>query len=526
MKLLVANRGEIARRVIRTARSLGAQTVAVFADPDAKAPFVSDADQAVHIGPASLAESYLSIERIVQAGVSAGATHVHPGYGFLAENTAFAAAVVEAGMVWAGPRPEAIAAMGSKIEARSLAAAAEVPTIPGYNESQDPADLAAAADRIGYPILVKASAGGGGKGIRIAHSPDEFSEALDAARTEAQRAFGDGDVIVERFVERPRHVEVQVVGDKHGNVIDAGTRECSVQRRYQKVWEEAPAPNLPAETDQGLRSAARRLASAIGYDSVGTVEFIVDADDPTQFFFLEMNTRIQVEHTVTEEVTGIDLITAQIAVADGALVTDVISSVEFCGHAIEVRVNAEDAWNGFVPQTGTVGLLEVPPGVRWDAGIEAGSEISPHYDSMVGKLIVHGADRADAVQRVQQALDSLRVGGPVTNTGFLWWLARQPAVVDGRVTTRWLDETDLPAAPDAAPAASAAARAWRSARPVARSNSPWAVADRRFTPQPSTQTIELRRNGEAWEFASVDSKAPTNGAVVDRVMETRRDSAR
>ncbi|MCP4960124.1 MAG: ATP-grasp domain-containing protein [Actinomycetia bacterium] len=522
MKLLVANRGEIARRIIRTAKSRRVPTVAVFAEPDTDAPFVGDADQAVRIGPAALADSYLSIDAILAAAERTGATHVHPGYGFLAENAAFASAVVDAGLTWVGPKPEAIEAMGSKIEARSLAERAGVPIIVGYNKSQDDADLASAADDIGYPILVKASAGGGGKGIRVAHSPDEFATALNDARTEAQRAFGNGDVIVERFVERPRHVEVQVVGDKHGDVADLGTRECSIQRRYQKVWEEAPAPNLPEATDVGLREAARKLAAAIGYDSAGTVEFIVDADRPTDFFFLEMNTRIQVEHTVTEEVTGIDLIGAMFDVADGARVGEAVGEVTFSGHAIEVRVNAEDAWNGFVPQTGTVGLVSVPRNVRWDAGIEPGSEISPHYDSMIGKLIVHGPDRAAAVIAVQDTLDEVCVGGPVTNTGFLWWLARQPDVVAGTMTTRWLDEIDLPEAPDAEPAARAAAWAWRLERWHTRSaSSPWnQIEGRRITPQANTQTVEVSRGGESWEFPASELEA--DGSVRARVDRAHR----
>jgi 3-methylcrotonyl-CoA carboxylase alpha subunit len=276
MRILIANRGEIARRVIRTAHRLGNETVAVFAEPDRDAPFVSDATLAVCIGPAELAKSYLSIERILDAADRTGATAVHPGYGFLSENTEFARAVVDAGLVWIGPHAEAVERMGSKIEARRIAADTGVPIIPGFDESQDPADLAAAAERIGFPVLVKAAAGGGGKGIRIVHDAAGFSEALDEAMTEAERSFGDRAMIVERYIQRPRHVEVQVVGDRHGNVIDLGTRECSVQRRYQKLLEEAPAPNLPDATRSGLRASATELASAMRYDSAGTVEFIVD----------------------------------------------------------------------------------------------------------------------------------------------------------------------------------------------------------------------------------------------------------
>jgi acetyl/propionyl-CoA carboxylase alpha subunit len=463
VKILIANRGEIARRVIRTARHLGHRTVAVFAEPDAGAPFVRDADEAYLLGPAALAESYLSVDRLIEAVKATGADAVHPGYGFLSENARFARAVEGAGAVWIGPHPGAIDEMGSKIDARRLATEAGVPVIPGFDESQDRADLAAAADRIGYPILVKAAAGGGGKGIRIAHSPEEFDRALTEASSEAERAFGNGDVIVERYITRPRHVEVQVVGDRHGNVVHLGTRECSVQRRYQKVLEEAPAPNLPDATRSGLQQSAVTLAASIGYDSTGTVEFIVD-DGATgatgNYFFLEMNTRLQVEHPVTEEVTGLDLVALQLAVAGGGHLPITQDDVNFCGHAFEARINAEDPANGFAPQTGTVVALSVPDDVRWDAGVIEGSVISPHYDSMVAKLITVGADREVARLRMASALGELIVGGLTTNVGFHRWLIDQPAVVEGRVTTRFLDETELPSPPP--PAADEAVAAFQA----------------------------------------------------------------
>ena len=425
MRILIANRGEIARRVIRTAKRLGHETVAVYADPDATAPFVADADHAVRIGPASLAESYLSSDQLLAACADTGADAVHPGYGFLSENADFAQAVLDAGLVWIGPRPGAIATMGSKIEARRLAAEARVPIIPGFSDSQEPDDLAAAAERIGYPVLVKAAAGGGGKGIRIAETPAHFAHALSEAVTEATRSFGDGRVIVERYITRPRHVEVQVVGDKHGTVIELGTRECSVQRRYQKLVEEAPAPNLPDSTETGLRTAALRLAESIGYDSTGTVEFVVD-DETGDYFFLEMNTRLQVEHPVTEAITGLDLVELQIRAATSLPLGVAQDSVAFAGHAIEVRINAEDATNDFAPQIGQVTVLDVPDSVRWDAAIELGSTITPHYDPMIAKLIVHAATREAAIARLRDGLDRLLLGGIVTNGGFHRWLVDRP----------------------------------------------------------------------------------------------------
>ena len=513
-RILIANRGEIARRIIRTCRSLGHESIAVYADPDVDAPHVAEADHAERIGPAALDESYLSIDAILAAAERSGATHVHPGYGFLAERTDFAAAVMDAGMTWIGPSPASVASMGSKIEARSVADRAGVPLIPGYNESQDDAALAAAADEIGYPVLVKASAGGGGKGIRIAHAPDEFATALADARIESRRAFGDDDVIVERYITRPRHIEVQIIADKHGTVADLGTRECSVQRRYQKVLEEAPAPNLPPETEVAMRQAAVALASGIGYDSAGTVEFIVDAGSD-EFFFLEMNTRIQVEHTVTEQITGVDLIALQIAAADGQpqpVAATAWDEMRVAGlaHSFEARINAENPWEGHVPQTGDVSTVAVGAeidgdAVRWDAAIESGSVISPHYDSMVGKLVVTGPDRIAAIDRLTQVLDATVVEGVVTNLGFHRWLVRQPEVRGATVTTRFLDETPLPSASpfDGAPA-----------------DSPWATRHaRRVTPHRSAHTYASPTRDGSWSgvgaagAVGVDVRAPFPGLI-------------
>lgn len=489
MRVLIANRGEIARRIIRTSHRLGHDTVAVFADPDANAPFVSEATTAVHIGPASLADSYLSADRILDAARESGATAIHPGYGFLAENEAFARRCVDAGLIWVGPNPDVIASMGSKIEARGIAAAAGVPTIPGWSESQDPAALAKAAAKIGFPILVKASAGGGGKGIRIANDASEFDTALAEASAEAERSFGNGDVIVERYITRPRHVEVQIIADRHGTVVDLGTRECSVQRRYQKLLEEAPAPNLDPSARASMREAARSLASSMGYDSAGTVEFVVD-DESGDFFFLEMNTRLQVEHPVTEFVTGVDLVELMLHVASGNELPLQQSDVELVGHAFEARILAENPANGFSPEIGTIRQIHVPEGVRWDAAIEAGSEITPYYDSMVAKLIVGGTDRDQALQGLRNALDGLVIDGLTTTAGFHRWLIDQPPLTSGRITTRFLDETPVPDAP--APALEEAAAAWLAAVGQAEApTTPWAGSTVSLTPHKMKHNLGL-----------------------------------
>lgn len=513
MRLLVANRGEIARRVIRTANAWGVDSIAVYADPDADAPHVHEATTAERIGPAALDESYLSIQAILDAARRADATHVHPGYGFLSERTDFARAVVDAGLTWVGPSPEAVASMGSKIEARDVALSCGVPVIPGFNDSQDPAALRGAAETTGYPVLVKASAGGGGKGIRIAWSADEFEVALADARTEAKRAFGDDDVIVERYITRPRHIEVQIVADKHGNVIDLGTRECSVQRRYQKVIEEAPAPNLPRNVEADVRRCAVTLASTIGYDSVGTVEFVVDAAT-NEFFFLEMNTRVQVEHTVTEEVMGVDLIAIQIASACGVSLTlapdhaDLVLA-ERPAHAFEARINAEDAWHGHLPQTGIVERLVVPDAdfIRWDAAIIGGSEISPFYDSMIGKLIVSGPSRPVALERLTSALAELEIDGLTTNVDFLRWLVGQPEIRSGLITTRFLDEAPLPT------------RSPFAGTPLV---SPWRLrTGRRFTPHRSSFAFDSKSRDERWRNTSTTGDAglyivaPFPGLITD-----------
>ncbi len=507
MRILIANRGEIARRIIRTAHRLGHETVAVFAEPDADAPYVSEATTAVAVGPASLADSYLSIERMLSAALSSGATAVHPGYGFLAENAVFAQTCIDQGLIWIGPNPGAIASMGSKIEARAIAEKAGVPTIPGWSGSQTPSELAQAAAQIGYPILVKASAGGGGKGIRIAETADGFASALSEASAEAQHAFGDGSVIVERYVQRPRHIEVQIVGDKHGAVAELGTRECSVQRRYQKLLEEAPAPNLDPETRRAIRESAKSLAKAMGYDSAGTVEFIVD-DETGEYFFLEVNTRLQVEHPVTEMITGVDLVELMIRVANGERLPLDAAQLRFTGHAIEARIVAEDTTNGFAPQIGSVHQLVVPSDVRWDAAIEAGSEISPHYDSMIAKLIVHGATREEALTKMRRALDQLIIDGVATTAGFHRWLLDQQPVIDGRVTTRFLDENPIaiPTETDATTALASAAIAWAHALDRQSSgSSPWLGSSFSLTPHHMKRNLGLvSADGELHEVTLTD----------------------
>ena len=505
MKLLVANRGEIASRVFATARRLGWRTVAVWAEPDRAAPFVAEADESRCIGPAALDRSYLDTHAILAAAHDTGADAVHPGYGFLSENAAFARAVTEAGLVWVGPHPEAIAQMGAKIEARALAEAAGVPTIPGTSGG----DLAAAADQIGFPVLVKASAGGGGKGIRIVHSAGEFDAALSEARTEALRSFGDDRVIVERYISRPRHVEVQVVGDRHGSVIHLGTRDCSSQRRYQKLIEEAPAPDLPAATRDGLHDAAVALARHIGYDNAGTVEFIVDAASG-EFFFLEMNTRLQVEHPVTEAITGLDLVELQLRAATGEPLGLGQSDVTFTGHSIEARINAEDPYDGFSPRAGPVRHLSVPAGVRWDASVAEGSEVTPYYDPLIAKLIVTRPDRASALDALRDALDGLVVGPVPTNAGFLRWLTGMPVLRSGEMTTNVIDALgpaemgEAPSNGDAAPAAAAAWMARLRSQRAAQTASPWStLGSFRLTEHRAEAAVVLRDSaGELREVAA------------------------
>ena len=523
MTLLVANRGEIASRVFSTARRLGWRTVAVYAEPDRDAPFVREADESRCIGPAALDQSYLDVNAILTAAAETGADAVHPGYGFLSENAAFAQAVGDAGLTWVGPHPDAIAQMGAKAEARAVAASAGVPIIPGAADG----DLGAAAQQIGYPVLVKASAGGGGKGIRIVRSPEEFDAALAAARTEALRSFGDDRIIVERYIERPRHVEVQVVGDQHGNVIHLGTRDCSSQRRYQKLLEEAPAPNLGEATRDDLHEAAVALARHIAYDNAGTVEFIVDAGTG-EFFFLEMNTRLQVEHPVTEAITGLDLVELQLRAASGVPLGLSQSEVTFAGHSIEARINAEDPADGFSPRAGPVRHLSVPSAVRWDSAVEPGSEITPYYDPLVAKLVVNRSERAAALDAMRDALDELVLGPVPTNAGFLRWLVGTPQMRSGEMTTNVIDSLaagEMSAPPSSSDVAGVAAAAWLASVQRERlwlDSGPWsALGTFRLTDHRTLAAVLLRdAAGDLHEVAA----ATIDGAGANAVVGSSTDS--
>ncbi|TKG63817.1 acetyl-CoA carboxylase biotin carboxylase subunit [Prauserella endophytica] len=435
--VLVANRGEIAVRVIGTLRRMGIRSVAVYSDADAGARHVREADAAVRIGPAEAARSYLSVPDVVRAAVESGAQAVHPGYGFLSENAAFAKACEEAGLVFVGPPVSAIDAMGDKIRAKATVSAAGVPVVPGESDVDDVAGIAAAAERVGYPVLLKPSAGGGGKGMRLVTEPGELAEAVESAQREARGAFGDDRLLVERFVESPRHIEIQVLADAHGNVVHLGERECSLQRRHQKVIEEAPSALLDEVTRERMGASAVEAARSVGYVGAGTVEFIVSSARPDEFFFLEMNTRLQVEHPVTELVTGLDLVEWQLRVAAGEPLGVSQQDVRLDGHAVEARVYAEDPARGFIPTGGTVLGLAEPSGtgVRVDSGLSEGSVVGSNYDPMLAKVIAWGPDRASALHRLDRALADTAVLGVHTNVTFLRALLQDPDVRAGDLDT-------------------------------------------------------------------------------------------
>jgi len=445
-RILIANRGEIACRIIKTARRMGISSVAVYSDADRDALHVEMADEAVHIGPPAAAESYLVIDKIIAACKATGAEAVHPGYGFLSEREAFPKALEEHGIVFIGPNPKAIAAMGDKIESKKAAAAAKVSTVPGYlGEIADPEEAARIADEIGYPVMIKASAGGGGKGMRIAYSRQEVAEGFARARSEAKSSFGDDRVFVEKFIVDPRHIEIQVLGDKHGNVIYLGERECSIQRRNQKVIEEAPSPLLDEATRRKMGEQAVALAKAVGYDSAGTVEFVAGQD--RSFYFLEMNTRLQVEHPVTELVTGIDLVEQMIRVAAGEVLSIKQSDVKLVGWAVESRVYAEDPYRGFLPSTGRLVRYRPPAEmqkdgitVRNDTGVYEGGEISLFYDPMIAKLVTHGPDRTAAIDAQADALDAFYIDGIRHNIPFLSALMAHPRWRSGMLSTGFIAE--------------------------------------------------------------------------------------
>jgi len=437
-KILIANRGEIAIRIMRSAKELGCATVAVYSDVDRDALHVRMADEAYHLGPAAPAQSYLNADKLIDIARRSGADALHPGYGFFAENARFAQRIIDAGLAWIGPQPAAIDAMGDKVRARQAMVAAGVPVVPGGTEAiADVAGARDAAKRYGLPLALKASGGGGGKGLKIARSLDEIESAFSTAQREAMAYFNNGTIYAERYLDNPKHIELQVLADKHGNVLHVGERDCSLQRRHQKVWEEAPA-GIPTTVRDGLRAAGVAAARAISYDSVGTIECLVTGDD---FFFLEMNTRIQVEHTVSEMISGIDLVREQILVAAGCELRFKQDDIQFRGHAIEVRVNAEDPAENFRPAPGTIEAYREPGGfgVRVDSAAFAGCTIAPDYDSMIAKLIVWGRDRAETLQRLGRAIDEYRISGVPTTLPLLRALIGFGPVIDATYGTATLE---------------------------------------------------------------------------------------
>jgi geranyl-CoA carboxylase alpha subunit len=478
-RVLVANRGEIALRVMRTARRLGYGVVAVYSDADRDALHVREADQAVRIGEALPAQSYLKIDAIIAAARASGATAVHPGYGFLAENEDFALACRDAGLVFIGPSPEAIRAMGNKAGAKDIMQKAGVPIVPGYQGAdQSDAVMLAEAAKIGFPVMIKAVAGGGGRGMRLVADAAAFPDALRSARSEAQGAFGDPTVILERAIVDPRHIEIQVFGDRYGNAIHLGERDCSVQRRHQKLIEEAPSPKVTPELRARMGAVAVSAVKSIGYEGAGTLEFLLDPSG--EFYFMEMNTRLQVEHPVTEAVTGLDLVELQLRIAAGEPLALKQEDVKFSGHAIEVRLCSEDAGHDFMPQSGRMALWQMPDGIRVEHALQSGSEIPPFYDSMIAKIISHGVDRNEARGRLICGLEQTAAFGVTTNQGFLISCLRHPVFAKGEATTAFIgnhrDELLAPRADEKAEAALAAlllyvtnshAPPWRGGRSLA-----------------------------------------------------------
>ena len=488
-KVLVANRGEIAVRIIRACQELGIPTVAVYSEPDRLALHVRYADEAYYIGPAPATESYLRMDRIIQVAKEAGADAIHPGYGFLAENADFAQACRDAGITFIGPPPEAIRAMGDKVQARRTMMAAGVPVVPGTAEGITDKEALAAAEALGYPILVKAAAGGGGKGMRTVHSPEELPRALAAARREAKAAFGDDRVYLEKLIHPARHVEIQILADEHGHVIHLGERECSIQRRHQKLLEEAPSTAVDSDLRRRMGEVAVRAAQAVGYTNAGTVEFLLGPDG--NFYFLEMNTRLQVEHPVTEMVTGVDIVKEQLFVAAGRTLRWRQEDIRMKGWAIECRITAEDPFNNFLPTGGKVTYLHEPsgPGVRVDSSLYGGMEVSLHYDPMVAKLIVWGETREEAILRMRRALEEYRIGGVRTSIPFHIQVMHNDAFIAGRLDTRFVERlfaepNTLPREPQVVAVAAALIERERERRaairlkPHRRLPSPWRWAAR------------------------------------------------
>jgi 3-methylcrotonyl-CoA carboxylase alpha subunit len=496
-KILIANRGEIACRVIHTARRLGIATVAVYSEADRGALHVEEADEAWPIGPAAARESYLNIAAIVEAARASGAEAVHPGYGFLSENAKFAEACEEAGLVFIGPPYAAMRAMGSKAAAKALMAQAGLPVVPGYHgDDQDPDHLAAEAWRIGYPVLIKASAGGGGRGMRIVAASAEFVPALEGAKREAAGAFGDDRILIEKYLARPRHIEVQIFADRHGNAVHIFDRDCSIQRRHQKVIEEAPAPGVEDQRRRAMGEAAVAAARAVGYVGAGTVEFIADAD---RFYFIEMNTRLQVEHTVTEAVTGLDLVEWQLRVAAREKLPLRQKDLVLRGHAIEARLYAEDPKRDFLPQTGVLHGLHFPPPAiaRVDTGVRQGDRVAPYYDAMIAKIIAWGEDRPSAIGRLRRALAETAILGLRSNLGFLGRLAAEPDFTGGSVDTGFIEHHREALVPRHRPAPDVALAAATLSRLLVRQAAAVATARRSGDPYSPWSRSECWRLGRA-----------------------------
>jgi 3-methylcrotonyl-CoA carboxylase alpha subunit len=504
-KILIANRGEIACRVIKTARQLGIKTVAVYSDADRLARHVAMADEAVRIGGSPARESYLVADRIIAAARQTGAEAIHPGYGFLSENAGFAEACARAGLVFIGPPPAAIRAMGSKSEAKKIMERAKVPLVPGYHgDDQSPALLAKEAARIGFPVLIKASAGGGGKGMRVVESAGKFADALAGATREAKASFADDHVLIEKYLTRPRHIEIQVFADSHGNCLYLFERDCSIQRRHQKVIEEAPAPNMDPARRRAMGEAAVAAAKAIGYQGAGTVEFIADQDGT--FFFMEMNTRLQVEHPVTEAITGQDLVEWQFVVAAGGKMPLAQDQLGIDGHAVEVRLYAEDPARNFLPSTGTLMHLRLPeegPHVRVDTGVRQGDTVTPFYDPMIAKVIVHDRDRVSAMRRMAVLMGETEVVGVTTNAALLKALCSHPAFVGGEIDTGFIERH----------------RDELFAKPAS-------ATDRDFAIATLARLVEWQEAGETAARGSGDPFSPWNGRDAFRLLDEGHDEVR
>ncbi|MDI1325375.1 MAG: biotin carboxylase N-terminal domain-containing protein [Brevundimonas sp.] len=523
--VLVANRGEIACRVFRTARRMGIRTIAVYSEADAKALHVREADEAVLIGPAPARESYLDAARVLAAAKATGAEAIHPGYGFLSENADFAEAVTAAGLVWIGPPPAAIRAMGLKDAAKTLMIAAGVPVTPGYQgEDQSEETLTAEAARIGYPVLIKAVAGGGGKGMKRVDRAEDFAAGLASARREGQSSFGDPRVLIETYITRPRHIEVQVFGDRHGNAVHLYERDCSLQRRHQKVIEEAPAPGMDAATRKAVTDAAVRAARAVNYEGAGTIEFIADASDglkADRIWFMEMNTRLQVEHPVTEAITGVDLVEWQFRVAAGEPIPLKQDDIPLNGWAMEARLYAEDPAHGFLPSIGRLDHFVMPEGIRVDTGVEEGGEVSQFYDPMIAKLIVHADTREEAADALAIAAGEVEVWPVKTNAGFVMKCLDHPRFIAGDVDTGFIaaEEADLAASPLSALGLEDAARFLRAADAASAGDdhaSPWdgwngAIGFRANAPATSTQRVIV--NGRPHDVPLLTNEQPVTSYV-------------